>query len=265
MEIENMNKMGYRFFSVLFPLVSALAANRLISIDQKKESNARDERIQNTIHEIEKHELDSLQKMLDDVYNTELQRKSSMEVKGSALIGAAAIAVSVISISLGVYNGDSISFLSSEILGNAARIILAYAVIHLITAGISTLPVFETYPYYLPTASRVRNAMSEQNKGKEMLHWIAEKLVGIELNERMIQKLNNWVSAAGRHFVHGLIAMAVAYFILYSAELTSGNSQDSIDGATFSESRPQITYSLNIRETLSFDDNSVGSDGIDVH
>lgn len=258
MEIENMNKRLYRLFGVLFPLVCTLAANKRISIDQKKESDARSERVQNTVNEIEKHELDFLQKMLDDVYNTELQRKNSMEVKGAALIGAAAIAVSVISISLVVYNSDNISLFTTEMLSNAARIILAYAVIHLITAGVSTLPVFDTYPYYLPTATRVRE-ISGQDKEKEKLQWIAEKLVGIELNERMIAKLNNWISTAGRHFVHGLLAMAVAYFILYSTGIISDHDQDPIDNTAFQENHQQFNL-LNIQESLSMDDNYVDSD-----
>jgi hypothetical protein len=229
-----------------------MKSNKVVSKSQTEAIEGSDEKIKDTVKNLQnkKANIQVIQDMLHDVYNTEIQRKNSMEVKGAALLGAAAIAVSVISIGLSTYNGVENALVSESVLTRSTMIILAYAVVHLIAAGVSVLPVFDTYPYQFSNSDQVRRIISIEDAEKGKLEWISEKLVGIEINEKLILKLNNWVSAAGKHFMHGLIAISVAYFILYGGGILSISNQNLRVGSNSQGTEHNISHSSDIHESL---------------
>jgi hypothetical protein len=215
-----------RIFDTIFPLIYAISVNKDILEAYQEIESKRNEELSKVMTGITKkaNEIPSIEKMTDDAYTTELQRKGSLELKGAALLGAVAVAVSIISISIGILSDKSQTDLQFVILGA----IFTYAIIHLISSGIASIPTISTYRFYIATTSDIiekLNSDAENLKEK----WIADKIVGTKINSHILLMINNYVSAAVTHFKHGLIALAIGYLLLYTFEVllhTSSNGTD---------------------------------------
>ncbi|MEW6604052.1 MAG: hypothetical protein AB1351_05105, partial [Thermoproteota archaeon] len=87
---------------VIFPLYSATKNYGALRKDYEAKLKAKSKDIAELIADARARNLDAnfTHKMADEVYDIELQRKSTLDVKATALLGASGIAASLVSINL---------------------------------------------------------------------------------------------------------------------------------------------------------------------
>lgn len=244
----------------LFPLILAFSVNKTIIKRYKELESKRNESVTSLLNDISTNhgEFSSIEKMANDAYDTELQRKSSLELKGAALLGAVAVAVSIISISIGLFSDSSRNSQQLAILG----VVFTYAIIHLISCGMTSIPAITTYRFHITAASDIIEGIKNQESLREK--WIANKIIGTRINSQILLIINNYVSASITHFKHGLIALAIGYLILYAFEVqanrignneASNMSEQQIGSQAESEHIDvgESTESLTIQDSISID------------
>jgi hypothetical protein len=140
---------------------------------------------------------EDLQPIVDDVYDTEMQRKDALESKATSLFEGIGFAVSILSIAI-VFIGQRLIF-----------VLLLFPVFHFLIAGICSWNATRVAKYHFFTTSQDLENDLALTAGKPLeerrRYWIAQKLASTEMNSKLLLVKSNWLSAAYQHFVLGLL------------------------------------------------------------
>lgn len=178
----------------LFPSILAWWTNREVL---KDEEQSLDEIVKSWEGRLKSVNTASLQHVVDDIYNTELHRKETMESKAASLFGAIGFAASILSIFV-VFFDTSPVFLS-----------LLLPLLHFIIAGLCSWMVgrVEEYHFFSTPGTFYGDleAINDKSEKECKKYWIAQKLASTKINSKRLLVKSNWLSAAHQHFLLGIV------------------------------------------------------------
>jgi len=199
-----MKKISSSLIKLLLPYVVAWVTNRKIR-EENKEKNW--EGLSNYWKQtLAAKEVSSLEKIADDVYHSEIQRKETIESKAASMFEAIAFAVSLVSI--------AIVFIEKT--KTTALILLLFPLVNFILAGICSWHATKIGEFFLPTLEGIKEDLELFEKKPESetkMHWIIEKLVNTEMNCPFILIKSNWLAAAYQHFSLGILSIIIIFVI----------------------------------------------------
>jgi hypothetical protein len=186
---------GNRLIEYFFPSMTAWDTNRKIHEELEKKNVANltnywKKTIGAHVTEIKQH-------AADDVFETEIQRKQTIESKAASLFEAIGFAVSLVSIVIAF--GDKNPFLLFSLL----------PLVNFVLAGICSWQATKIGKFYLPTLDTMKENCSIKQEKQSKIHWMTEKLVNTEMNTLPILMKSNWLSAASQHFLLGIVSTII--------------------------------------------------------
>lgn len=191
----------------LLPYVVAWDANRRIR-EENKEKNR--ECLSNYWKQtLEAKEVSSLEKIADDVYHSEIQRKEMIESKAASLFEAIAFAVSLVSI--------AIVFIEKT----TALILLLFPLVNFLLTGICSWHATKIGEFFLLTLQGIKedieSPIEKKPRNESETHWTIEKLVDTEMNSPFILIKSNWLVAAYQHFLLGILSIIPIFVLIIVA------------------------------------------------
>jgi uncharacterized membrane protein len=186
---------GSRLVEWFFPSLKAWDTNRKIYEELKKKDvvNLRSDWKRTIGTQVTKTKLDAA----DELFETEIQRKQTIESKAASLFEAIGFAVSLLSIVIAF--GDKTSFLLFSLLPLA----------NFVLAGVCSWHATKIGKFYLPTLETMRDNCNTKQEKQSKVNWITEKLANTEMNTLPILMKSNWLSAASQHFLLGIISTII--------------------------------------------------------
>lgn len=186
---------------LLFPCFMAWSTNR--KIKKRLVENTWEIIFDKWEKRIDAKEMKLFKKTVNDLYQSEIRRKETIESKASSLFEAMGFVVALVSIA--VIFADKSSLL----------IISLLPIANLILSGICSWHATKIGEFFLPTLESV-----EENLGltqdKLITRSVAEKLADIEMNSPIILIKSNWLSAAYQHFLYGILLLIMFFAIIIS-------------------------------------------------
>jgi hypothetical protein len=188
----------------LFPFLVAWSTNRRIKEQTKeKKWDTLFNYWKKTINVKETH---SLEKAVDDLYRSEIQRKETIESKAASLFEAIGFAASLVSIAIVLAEKSSLLILS------------VLPLVNFILAGICSWHATKIGEFFLPTLEGIREnlELTKTKQEKESkIHWMIEKLVSTEMNCPFILIRSNWLAAAYQHFLLGILSLIIFFVAIF--------------------------------------------------
>jgi hypothetical protein len=142
-----------------------------------------------------------VEKTVDDLYQSEIRRKETIESKATSLFEAMGFAVALVSIA--VIFADKSPLL----------IISLLPIANLVLSGICSWHATEIGEFFLPTLESVKENLGLAEE-KLMIRSVVEKLVDIEMNSPIMLIKSNWLSAAYQHFLFGILLLIMFFGII---------------------------------------------------
>ena len=203
MEMLKTNMKKIKLVGYLLPSIVAWFTNRRIR-EERGEENW-DSLLDYWKQSIAAKEIQSLEKVVDDLYASEMQRKDTVESKAASLFEAIGFAISFISI--------VIVFIERGI----ALILLLFPMANFVLAGICSWLATRIGEFFLPTLEAIKDNLElakKKPKNKLKTNWIAEKLANTEMNRSLILIKSNWLVAAYQHFMLGILSTVIVFAIV---------------------------------------------------
>lgn len=201
-----MKKISSSLIKLLLPYVVAWVTNRKIR-EQNKEKSW--EGLSNYWKQtLATKEVSSLEKIADDVYHSEIQRKETIESKAASLFEAIAFAVSLVSI--------AIVFIEKT----TALILLLFPLVNFILTGICSWHATKVGVFFSLTLQGIKEdieSIEKKPRNEPKIHWTIEKLVDTEMNFPLILTKSNWLVAAHQHFLLGILSIIPIFVIIIVA------------------------------------------------
>lgn len=192
-----------RLIEYLLPSVVAWFTNRTIRERYKKKNW--DSLSNYWKQTLTAKEIYSLEKIVDDLYHSEMQRKETIESKAASLFEAIGFAASLVSI--------AIVFIDKR----TASIFLVLPMANFILAGICSWHATKIGEYFLPTLEGIKEnikLVKKKPKDEPKIQWIIEKLVITEMNSPFILMKSNWLAASYQHFLLGILSTILIFPII---------------------------------------------------
>jgi hydrogenase maturation factor HypF (carbamoyltransferase family) len=188
-----------KIIEYLLPSLIAWSTNRRIREQAKRnEWNTLFDHWKKTINTKKTH---SFEKAVDDVYQSEMQRKGTVESKAASMFEAIGFAVSLVSV--------AVVFAEK----NPLLVVAVLPLVNFILAGICSWHATKIGEFFLPTLESIRENL-EQVETKQRKHWIIEKLVDTEMNSPFILIKSNWLAAAYQHFLLGILLIIMFFVVI---------------------------------------------------
>jgi len=198
--------MKKRFIEWFFAFIIAFQTNHKISEQSKEDKWG--VKYKNWATKIDAEKNVDFEKLANDVYAFELQRKDTIESKASALFDAIGFAVALVSIPSAILiNG----------LGCVQFIFLVLSLFNLVVGGICSLLVTKIGQFHMITVDGIMEEIkNKENLGKSEKENLVtiNKIVSTEMNFPLLLKKTNLLSAAQQHFLLGIVF--VSLFIIIS-------------------------------------------------
>ena len=192
-----------RLIEYLLPSVVAWSTNRKIREEHKKENW--DSLSNYWKQTLTAKEIYPLEKIVDDLYHSEIQRKETIESKATSLFEAIGFAASLVSI--------AIVFIEKTI----ALVLLLFPLVSFILAGICLWHTTIIGEFFLLTLDGIKEDLElvkKKPKEERELHWIIEKLVSTEMNSPSILIKSNWLTASYHHFLLGILSIIPIFAVI---------------------------------------------------
>lgn len=185
-------------FFQLFPIFDTWKTNSEITRQHNKIKW--NDLYNNHVHQLKTAQKVDFEKMADDLYSFEIQRKETIESKASALFDAIGFALTILSVSGIIFSKNNI----------AQWILLMLPLLFLILAGICSWKALNIKAFYLINRNTL-DMIIKQNPSKKQGNRIyaIEKSMCAEMNQPLLLKKSNWVSAAQQQFIIGLLFVVV--------------------------------------------------------
>lgn len=150
----------------------------------------------------------------DRLYASEIERKATIEEKGSSLLSVIGLALTLTSVGLSITGKElSIAATRDVPIRGAVVVLLLFAIVYFIASGYYALRVVEVGPFWTHTVSSLAQVLS--SKGKPNAKWAAERLAHTEINYDLIRAKSNFLSASQGLFLRGLIVLALGAVLLF--------------------------------------------------
>lgn len=190
----------------LLPIVHAWNENKAIS--KAFEEKNWDDFSKTKLKTMNSNNKIDFEKIADDVYNFELQRKDMIESKAAALFDASGFVISIISISGIVIANYTVTEL----------LILMLPILYLILSAISSLLALKIGSLTTIWIDSTVQNISKRNptdKAESKKFYALEKIVIAETNLSTLNKKSNWTYAGQKQFLFGLILTALFIILVY--------------------------------------------------
>lgn len=193
-----------KLIEYLLPSLVAWSTNRKIREQAKgKKWDALFDHWKKTINA---KETNFLEKVVDDLSMSEIQRKETIESKAASLFEAIGFAVSLVSIAVIFAEKSPLLIFSIIPLAN------------FVLAGICSWHAIKTGEFFLPTLEGIKEYLELPDKKQEKVsrtHWMTEKLVSAEMNQPFILTKSNWLAAAHQHFLLGILSIIIFFVAIF--------------------------------------------------
>lgn len=181
-----------RFVKFLFPCLVAWSTNRRIK------NQSQQVRWKTLFDKWEKRidvkKIKIVEKIVNDLYQSEIRRKEAIESKATSLFGAVGFAISLVSAAIIFANKTPLLIIS------------LFSIVNFILSGICSWHATKLGEFSLPTLESV-----EENLGlaeeKMKTYTVVEKLADVEMNFPLILIKSNWLFAAYQHFLFGILLL----------------------------------------------------------
>lgn len=190
----------------LFPFISSIKVEKVNrSIFKEYELISKDSSIiKDKMALVEKnYDKEDVPRAIDELYNFEIQRKSTIESKATSLFGSAAIAVSVIALLVTFWEYTPFDKLLISSLA-------AYIIINFILSAVYSFKILQLTMFNCLTTD---NLIKFGDSNRIGIQLILDKFRAIELNYRLILTKSNRLVASENHFMAGVVFLVV--LVLY--------------------------------------------------
>ena len=194
------------------PFIAAWLANKKIS---KKTVDPFDKKYSTWKAKLKKQTITETQiaNIARGIYIDESQRTLNIENKGSWLLIGTGILVSLITLVLNF----SLETKSAQIV---TSLFFALSIANLALAGIGVHRATKISKRYILDTSDFYKTL--ENKGSNsILDWSAKQLAAVESNYPLIIQKANLVGASQKHFIYGLVSIAIGFFFSLSYQTIS--------------------------------------------
>lgn len=195
--------MKSKLLKYVLPSLVAWSTNREINRQAKNNDWRRLSESWTEIIDVKR--ISSLSEAVDNLYESEMRRKDTIESKATSLFEAIGFAASLVSIAIVFAERSPILFLSLIPLAN------------LVLSGICSWHAIRLGQFYLPTLEGIKaNLESPRIKqdAELKMRLITEKLVDTEMNTPTILMKSNWFTAALQHFLLGILLISVFFIVI---------------------------------------------------